>query len=83
MNPSNTVVIYGKIDIGSTRGTIERAFQLALSGSVGTVSDLKAMLRKEGHAAVDATFSGSALKTELRRLCRINCVTITPMQART
>lgn len=47
--------------------TIERAYQLAMSGSCPTTADIKLRLRKEGYD--EKHLFGRTLLTELRRLC--------------
>jgi hypothetical protein len=47
---------------------LERAFQLAKSGNVATVSALKERLKAEGYS--DATVKGKALTKQLRDLIR-------------
>jgi hypothetical protein len=48
---------------------IERAYQLARSGSYATVGEVKSQLKAEGYANVDGHFAGAALYSALRKLC--------------
>lgn len=47
---------------------IERAYQLARSGRYGTILDLKAALRAEGHERIDQHFAGRGLVRALAKL---------------
>lgn len=49
--------------------TIERAYQLAKSGSCRTVSDVKDGLRSEGYANVQDHLHGPTIARALRSLC--------------
>lgn len=48
---------------------VERAFQLARSGTYRTVSDVKTRLKAEGYACVDGELYGTSLHRSLRDLC--------------
>ena len=50
-------------------GTVERAFQLARSGSCRTLDEIRLVLKREGHDAVEGHLAGSAIRADLRRLC--------------
>ncbi len=47
--------------------TLERAYQLAMSGDCPTVADIKVRLRKEGYEGNHLV--GPTLLADLRRLC--------------
>jgi len=49
--------------------TIERAYELAKSGSCRTVGDIKARLQSEGHERVQDRLYGGSLTSALRKLC--------------
>ena len=49
--------------------TIERAYELAKSGSCRTVGDIKAKLQSEGHERVQDRLYGGSLTSALRQLC--------------
>ena len=49
--------------------TIERAYELAKSGSCRTVGDIKAKLQSEGHERVQDRLYGGSLTSALRKLC--------------
>ena len=54
---------------------LERAFELARSGKVGTVDELVRRLKREGFLLVDAHIAGSSrLRRELSELCRASWV---------
>jgi hypothetical protein len=46
--------------------TIERAFQLAKSGHIATIQDLKSQLTREGFSIT--TITGESLSTQLRNM---------------
>ena len=48
---------------------IERAFQIARSGTCPTVRDVRAHLRMEGYTLVDDFITGRTLVATLKRLC--------------
>lgn len=50
-------------------GTIERAYQLAGSGTCSTVNEIRAQLKREFHDAVDSHLGSPTLGRQLRRLC--------------
>ena len=49
--------------------TIERAYELAKSGSCRTVGDIKTKLQQEGHERVQDRLYGGSLTSALRKLC--------------
>ena len=49
--------------------TLERAFDLARSGSYATVNDIRMQLRAERYDQVDAHLSGPSIARQLRQLC--------------
>jgi hypothetical protein len=49
--------------------TLERAYELARSGTVANVDGIRAQLKREGHEAVDAHLLGPAIRRHLRDLC--------------
>ena len=49
--------------------TIERAYELAKSGSCRTVGDIKTRLQSEGHERVQDRLYGGSLTSALRKLC--------------
>lgn len=48
--------------------TIERAFQLARSGELRTLDELRARLRREQHGSIDQHLSGMSIKAQLKKL---------------
>lgn len=59
-------------DQGGRHGpsTIERAFELARSGSCHNVQEIALRLKREQHDAVEAHLAGQSIRRELRRLCQ-------------
>lgn len=53
----------------TTPTTVERAFELARSGSCASVQDIRRRLKSEGHDQVEAHLAGPSLGKQLRRLC--------------
>jgi hypothetical protein len=53
----------------SNLSALERAFQLARSGQVSNVEDIRKRLKHEGYDA-NAVFVGKSLKTQLRDLIK-------------
>jgi len=49
--------------------TLERAYELAKSGSCRTVGDIKVKLQAEGHERVQDRLYGGSLTSALRKLC--------------
>ena len=49
------------------RSALERAFQLARSGRLATVDDIKKQLKQEGYD-VSSAYSGPSLRSQLRDL---------------
>jgi len=49
--------------------TIERAYQLAESGTCRTVGDIKSRLQAEGHERVQDRLYGGSITSALRKLC--------------
>lgn len=54
--------------------TLERAYELARSGSCRTVGDIKTRLQAEGYEGVKDRLYGASLTTALRKLCTENYV---------
>jgi hypothetical protein len=53
------------------RSTIlERAFELAGSGSCRKITEIAITLRKEGYSAVDQTLSGGGIRQQLRAIMK-------------
>ncbi|WP_242152636.1 hypothetical protein [Sphingomonas sp. BAUL-RG-20F-R05-02] len=50
--------------------TVERAYELARSGSVSNVKDIERQLTKEQHESVHAHLSGETIKKQLKTLIR-------------
>jgi hypothetical protein len=48
--------------------TLERAFELAGSGSCRTISDLEKQLKREGFGQVSAHLSGGSIRKQLRSI---------------
>jgi hypothetical protein len=55
---------------GHRPGTVERAYELARSGSCTGVGDIRQHLAQEGHDSVQQHLSGPSLRRELARLCK-------------
>jgi hypothetical protein len=53
----------------TTLTTVERAFELARSGSCASVQDIRRQLKSEGHDQVEAHLAGPSLGKQLRRHC--------------
>jgi hypothetical protein len=51
---------------------LERAYELAASGTCATVSDVARRLSAEGYADPVRALYGPVLKADLRRLCQSN-----------
>ncbi|WP_129793404.1 hypothetical protein [Sphingosinicella sp. CPCC 101087] len=49
--------------------TLERAFDLARSGTCRSVSDIRRQLKAERYDQVEAHLSGPAISRQLRELC--------------
>ena len=49
--------------------TIERAFELARSGSCASVNDIRQKLKAERFDQVEAHLAGPAISRQLRELC--------------
>jgi hypothetical protein len=49
--------------------TLERAYELARSGSCRTVGDIKGRLQAEGYEGVKDRLYGASLTAALRKLC--------------
>jgi hypothetical protein len=54
-------------------GIVERAYQVANSGKVATVTLLKRQLRAEGYVSIEAYLTGAVLHADLRRACLEAC----------
>jgi hypothetical protein len=54
-------------------GIVERAYQVANSGNVATVTLLKRQLRAEGYVSIEAYLAGGVLHAALRRACLDAC----------
>ena len=54
--------------------TIERAYQLAESGSCRTVGDVKQALKTEGYDRIQDALYGGAVTAALRKRCQENWV---------
>lgn len=52
------------------QNTIMRAFELAESGSYGTVEAIRQQLRTEQHSHVDTHLSGAGIKKQLQAIIR-------------
>jgi hypothetical protein len=50
--------------------TVERAFELARSGSCHNVQEIALRLKREKHDSVEAHLAGQSIRRELRRLCQ-------------
>jgi hypothetical protein len=49
---------------------LERAFQLARSGRIGTVDDIKKQLKQEGYDVRSRGYAGLSLRSQLRELIK-------------
>jgi len=54
--------------IDSQASTVERAYQLASSGNVRTIAEIRQRLHREGYLDANAQLSGRTLIQDLRRL---------------
>ena len=54
------------------KNTVERAYELARSGSCSTVKDIARQLMKEQYEGIHAHLSGDVLKKQLKALIREN-----------
>ena len=50
--------------------TVERAFELARSGTCHNVQEIAMKLKREQHDSVEAHLSGQSIRRDLRRLCQ-------------
>ncbi|MGZ8298426.1 MAG: hypothetical protein ACXW27_04710 [Allosphingosinicella sp.] len=50
------------------RTTVERAFELARSGTCDNLPDIVAALKGERHESVDAHLAGPSIRKDLRRI---------------
>ena len=50
--------------------TVERAYQLARSGTCRSVEEIRLTLMRERYDAVQAHLSGPSIKKDLARLCK-------------
>ncbi len=57
-------------EMNSTPSTLERAFELARSGSCRSVEDVRKRLVAEKYELVDAHLSGPLIRRQLRKACR-------------
>ncbi|MDE0877878.1 MAG: hypothetical protein OSB00_04310 [Sphingomonas bacterium] len=55
---------------GNRRSTVERAFELARSGSCPGISDVRRALKEERFDRIDEHFSGPTFRKEIVALCR-------------
>lgn len=49
--------------------TVERAFELARSGSCNTATEIAAELKRDNYEAVDAHLAGSSIRRSLKKHC--------------
>jgi hypothetical protein len=56
-------------DAVPARSTVERAFQLARTGSYRTIEEISRQLKEERQEAVDAHLAGSSIRKDLRQIC--------------
>lgn len=49
--------------------TIERAYELARSGTCTNITDIEKALKREGFSSVEAHLHGSSIRSGLRQLC--------------
>ncbi len=49
--------------------TVERAFEIARSGSCRTIEDIARRLKQEQQDNVDAHLGGTSIRKELRQIC--------------
>lgn len=48
---------------------LERAYELARSGSCAGLSDIRQKLKAEGYTAMESSMIGLGLRRELKKLC--------------
>ncbi len=48
---------------------LQRAYELARTGQFETIAQIKAQLRRESYASIEATLCGSALTRALDKIC--------------
>ena len=53
----------------TTTSTLERAFELARSGTCASVNEIRQKLKAERFDQVDAHLAGSSISRQLRTLC--------------
>jgi hypothetical protein len=53
----------------TSRGIVERAYQIARTGRAASVDDIKAILKSEGYFNVAGQLAGPVLLKALRDLC--------------
>jgi len=49
-----------------SQSTVERALEIARSGSVSSLGELRKMLSAEQHIAIDSTLSGRSIQAQLK-----------------
>jgi hypothetical protein len=62
-------VAQGSPDMDPKVSALERAFQLARSGRVSNIDDIRKILKREGYDLIDL-FVGPSLKSQLRELIK-------------
>jgi hypothetical protein len=55
-----------------TKGTVERAFELAIGGTCLNVADIRVQLAKEGHENINAHLAGLAIRKQLTAIIKSN-----------
>ena len=63
------------------KNIIERAFELARSGTCKTLSEIKRKLKEDGFFVldIDGYMSGSSIKSQLTALCRKSYQSVDPV----
>jgi len=64
-----------------TQSTLERALELARSGEVASLPELRRKLSKEQHISVDASLSGKSIRAQLTAAIAAARVPPVPRQA--
>lgn len=62
----------GKVprNVDGKLSALERAFQLARSGRISTVDDIKKQLKQEGYDVSSREYAGPSLRSQLRELIK-------------
>jgi hypothetical protein len=66
--PKRSALISMAVPVEERPSVIERAFQIAKSGTVGTVAELSAQLTAEGYGNAEQLLAGRSLALQVTRM---------------